>query len=66
MLYVSGYEKRGTSSFFVFLRFLVSIDSPIREHYDDVNHFSIRCFLVKLYGKLSAIPVYCESENEHC
>ena len=28
---MSGYEKRDTSSFFMFLHFLVSIDSPIRE-----------------------------------
>ena len=63
-VYVYGYEKRGTSSFFVLLRFLVSVDSAIPEHYDDVNHFSIRCFLIELCGKLAAIPVYRESENE--
>ena len=63
--FVSGY-KRGISSFFVFLCYLVSIDSPIREYEDDANHFSIRCFLVELCGKLSAILLYCKSENEHC
>ena len=63
---VSGYEKRATSSFFVFLRFLVSIDSPIRGHYDDTIHSSIHCFLVELCGKLSAFPVHSESEKEHC
>ena len=61
---VYGFEKRGTSSFFVLLRFLVSVDSAIPEHYDDAKHFSVRCFLIELCGKLAVIPVYRESENE--
>ena len=58
--FVDLYEKRGTSSFFLLLRFLESVDSAIPEHYDDANHFSVRCSC----GKLAAIPVYRESENE--
>ena len=60
-----GYEESGTSSFFVLLRYLVSIDSAIPENYDDANHFSVHCFLIELCGNLAAIPVYRKSENEH-
>ena len=61
---MSGHEKRGTSSFFVFLRFWVSIDSAVPEHHDDANHFSIRSFVIELCGKLAATPVYRNCENE--
>ena len=61
---VYGYKKRGTSLFFMLLHFLLSVDSSIPEHYNDTNHFSIRCFLIELCGKLAAIPVYRKSENE--
>ena len=62
--YVRGYEKRGISSLFVFLCFLVSIESVTPELYDDANDFYICCFLIMLCGKLAAILVYCENENE--
>ena len=44
---------------------LVSINSAIPEHYDDVNPFFIYCFLIELCRKLAAIPVYREWENKH-